>query len=197
MKNELLVSSKTKSLTMCSILAAISIFMTYTPFGMIPFLIFSVSISHMPTIIASLMMGPVQGAIVGAFFGATTMSKAFIMPGGILDPLFMNPLISVVPRIFIGITPYYVAKLIKNENMRIILGAAVGSMTNTILVLGMIWLIYAKKVYELTQGTTAAQIFISVLTSAGIIEMVTATALTFVVVKGLRRAFRLDKERMK
>ncbi|MGC4441457.1 pantothenic acid transporter pant, partial [Streptococcus suis] len=44
-------------------------------------------------------------------------------------------IIAVVPRILVGITPYFVYKWIKNRKGLFIAGA-IGSMTNTIFVLG-------------------------------------------------------------
>lgn len=58
----------------------------------------------------------------------------------------MNPIIAVLPRILIGINAFYAYKLItwklKKENIAIALGVAAGSFTNTIGVVGLIYLIY-------------------------------------------------------
>ena len=63
-----------------------------------------------------------------------------------LSFIFYNPIVSVLPRILIGITSYYTYMLIKikNEPIKIGIAAAVGTATNTIGVLSMIYLFYAK-----------------------------------------------------
>ena len=52
-------------------------------------------------------------------------------------------MIAMIPRILIGITPYYVYKIMKNKT-GLILAGAVGSMTNTIFVLGGIFVLFSS-----------------------------------------------------
>ena len=62
---------------------------------------------HVPVIIGAVIEGPVVGAAVGLIFGLTSLFKAFTEPT-ITSFCFMNPIISVLPRVLIGIVAYYV-----------------------------------------------------------------------------------------
>lgn len=112
------------------------------------------TLAGIPVIIASVVLGPKRGAIVGFAMGFILFIQATITPGvtnWLFTPFIPVPgtnhgsiwaiVITFVPRILIGVFPYYVYKLSKNR-----LGAGlagfVGSMTNTILVLSFIFIFF-------------------------------------------------------
>lgn len=175
-------------------MAAITIIMVYTPVGMIPLPFISLTISHIPTIMTALLFGPALGAVVGGVFGMTTLVRALTSPMGILDPLFINPLVSVLPRVLIGITAYYTYKIFakSHANVGLLIGSAVGSMTNTFGCLGMIYFLYAKetvdKLASVGMDTTAAAFVWSVVTTSGLAEMAAAVVISFPLVKALKKA---------
>jgi len=200
MNNETSSRSSAKRLTICGIMIAITLVMTYTPIGMIPLGTVSATISHVPTIITSIVVGPIEGLIVGTAFGIITLFRAATSPSGVLDPLFVNPLISVLPRMLIGITAHYaykgLSKLFKgrNDSISITIAGCVGSMTNTVFVLGMLYLIYGKKIMELlaVQNLQAVQaIIIGTVTTSGIIEMVVSAIIAVIVAKALKKALHI------
>jgi uncharacterized membrane protein len=124
-----------RSIVITGILAAISILLGVTRIGYIPVpnLSGDATIMHVPVIIGAILEGPVVGTLVGAIFGITSM-----LQGG--GTIFADPLVSVVPRLFIGVAAYYSYKALrdKNEYTAIIVGSVVGTLTNTILVVGML-----------------------------------------------------------
>ena len=79
-----------------------------------------------------------------------------------MSPFFYNPLVSVVPRVLIGILSYYIFKFIKNKfkniKLSITIAAICGSLVNTVGVLGTIYLIYFKDYAEIlmSKGTIAS-----------------------------------------
>ncbi|MGL1862479.1 MAG: ECF transporter S component [Pseudodesulfovibrio sp.] len=87
---------------------------------------------HLPTIIASLLEGWPIGMIVGAVFGITSMYM-----GG--SPMVQDPLVALVPRMLVGLTPFLVYMWLydRNEYVRLGLAAVAGTLTNTFLVLGI------------------------------------------------------------
>lgn len=87
---------------------------------------------HLPTIIASLLEGWPVGMVIGAVFGVTSM----YMAGA---PMVQDPLVALVPRMLVGITPFFVYIWMKdrNEIVRLSLAAIVGTATNTVLFLSM------------------------------------------------------------
>jgi uncharacterized membrane protein len=124
-----------RSIVITGILAAISILLGVTRIGYIPVpnLSGDATIMHVPVIIGAILEGPVVGTLVGAIFGITSM-----LQGG--GTIFADPLVSVVPRLFIGVAAYYsyAAFRDKNEYLAIIVGSVAGTLTNTILVVGML-----------------------------------------------------------
>jgi uncharacterized membrane protein len=56
------------------------------------------------------------------------------------DPIFTDPVVAIVPRLFIGLAAWavYTALRRTNEIVAIIAGALAGSLTNTVLVIGLL-----------------------------------------------------------
>ena len=91
--------------------------------------------------------------VMGFLAGLSTLVIAYVAPLSAFDYFFQNPLVSILPRIFIGITPYLVYiginKLLKfkgAENVSAIIAGAVGAITNTILVITALYIIYSTSV---------------------------------------------------
>lgn len=146
-------SNATRKLVVTGMLSAITIVLGMTPLGLIPLGPLKLTILHLPVILGAMIEGPVVGLILGAVFGGLSLYNAFAAPT-ILSPLFYNPLVSILPRMLIGPVSWLVytgvKKLLKGMNW-LPAGVAgfVGSMTNTVLVLGMIHILYAAEYTEL------------------------------------------------
>ncbi|MGI6623119.1 MAG: ECF transporter S component [Acetivibrionales bacterium] len=174
-----------RGLTFLGLMLAITIIMDMTPLGMIPIGAISATIIHIPTIITGVVLGPVAGFIMGTSFGIVSLTHALTRPATILDPLFMNPLVSVLPRMFIGVVSYYVflgiSKLLKKSPLKnavsTFIGGIAGSLTNTGLVFLMLYLIYAKEVAEKI-GASFGAILITVLTTNAIAEAIISGLIT-------------------
>lgn len=166
-------------------LSSISMVLGMTPLGFIPIPPANATIMHIPVVIGAILEGPAVGAMIGLIFGIFSIIRAITTPN-ILSFAFINPLVSVFPRILIGIFSYYTYKTIrvKNQSLRIGLAAVIGSFTNTIGVLGMIYLIYLEKYAASINLSTAAarKGIISIALINGIPEAVICAALTVVVV---------------
>lgn len=134
---------KTKQITVIGMLFAITITLGATGLGFIPVPPLKLTIMHIPVIIASLLEGPIVGAINGLLFGIFSMIQAINTPSPV-SFIFLNPIVAVLPRILIGVTPYYAYKLIKTKWEKVNLGFSIliGSFTNTIGVMGLIYLLY-------------------------------------------------------
>lgn len=151
MKNSL---KETKNLVVLGMLLALTIILDLTPLGAIPMGGISATIVHLPTILAGILLGPILGAVMGFMFGIVSFLHALLRNTGLpFDLLFLNPLISVLPRIFIGVGAYYayagikfVTKAKMMNPVPVIIGALLGSFTNTILVLGMLVIVYGGKI---------------------------------------------------
>jgi len=162
----------TRKLVVSAMLSAVSIVLGMTPLGIIPLPIANLTTMHIPTILAGILEGPVVGMWVGLIFGLTSLYKAISTPTSLLSPFLMNPLVSIVPRMLIGVVSWAVYEGIKRLIARkskqegkgrvkgaIASGAAAffGTMTNTVGVLGMVWVLYAEQ-YAAAAGIDPSKI---------------------------------------
>jgi uncharacterized membrane protein len=141
----------TSRIVTAAVLVALVILMGVVPFiGFIPVPTpaGSMTTEHLPVILGSILEGPLVGMVAGLAFGLISFLRSPI-------PLFKDPIVAIVPRILIGITPWLVYTMImrapftgsvfsafKRIQLDIAAGAAgfVGAATNTIFVLGFaIW----------------------------------------------------------
>ena len=134
---------RTRKIVVTGIMSAISIFLGLTRWGFIPWIGgVSLTIMHVPVIIGAILEGPIVGAAIGLIFGVASMIQAAVAPNGPTDVWFTNPLLSVLPRLFIGPVAWLVWRSLKRWPVVGLLSAALaGSVTNTVLVLGMLGLL--------------------------------------------------------
>lgn len=150
----------TRKLTLLGVMFAITVILDMTPLGNLPIGPVGSTIVHLPTIITGIILGPVAGFIMGTLMGITSMLHALLRPLTPLDPFFVNPLVSVLPRMFIGVSAYYVYTLVKKlvgdklpgTSISAVLGAVGGSVTNTLLVFLMFYLVYVEDIVELLES---------------------------------------------
>ena len=136
-----------RKMVVISMLSGICIFLGLTGLGFIPLPLFKLTILHLPVIIGAIIEGPVVGGSIGLIFGLFSIYQNITAPTP-MSPFFYNPLISILPRVLIGVLSYYIYKIIrskiKNIKVSISIAAVCGSLVITIGVLGGIYLIYFK-----------------------------------------------------
>ena len=98
-----------RKLTIIGILGAITAVLGSTPIGFIPIGPTRATIMHIPVIIGAIMEGPLVGGFVGLIFGLFSIFQAVTAPTPV-SFAFINPLVSVLPRILIGVISYYAYK---------------------------------------------------------------------------------------
>lgn len=149
----------TRQLVIIGMLSGISMFMGLTGFGMIPTPWMKVTIQHLPVIIGAIVEGPVVGGIVGLIFGLFSIYLNVTQPV-LLSPIFMNPIIAIIPRVLIGVVSYYVFKFVKEkfnkEKLALTLAAIAGTATNTVGVLGLTYILAMDKFAALKEISTTA-----------------------------------------
>lgn len=99
--------SKTRKLVIIGMLSSISIFMGLTGLGFIPIPPVKATIMHIPVIIGAIIEGPLVGGLIGLIFGLFSMYQSFTAPSP-TSFIFWNPIISLLPRILIGVFSYYI-----------------------------------------------------------------------------------------
>lgn len=136
-----------RKMVIIAMLSGICLFLGLTGLGFIPLPLFKLTILHLPVIIGAIIEGPVVGGSIGLIFGLFSIYQNITAPTP-MSPFFYNPLISILPRVLIGVISYYIYKIIiskiKNIKVSISIAAICGSLINTIGVLGGIYLIYFK-----------------------------------------------------
>ncbi len=123
-----------RRIVIAGLLAAITVLLGTTQLGMIPVPTAAgyATIIHIPVIIGSILDGWLVGSILGFIFGVMTFITGQI-------PALKDPLVAILPRIFIGVTAALAYRGLRrwNEVGAVVTSAVVGTLTNTILVLGM------------------------------------------------------------
>jgi uncharacterized membrane protein len=192
----------TRKLAIIGVLSALSIVLGLTPLGFIPIPPASATTMHIPVIIGAILEGPLVGALVGLIFGIFSMLQAVMRPN-VLSFAFLNPLVAVLPRVLIGLVSYYVYKAVlmlwpkSNGDKRLTaantiatgIAAAAGTITNTVGVLGMMYLIYAARVAKAMgiSETAAGGAIAAIGLTNGIPEIIIAVVITIAVVSAVRR----------
>lgn len=187
-KNNLKIYSKTRQLTVIGLLSSISILLSVTPLGYIPIPPISPTIMHVPVIIGAIIEGPLVGATIGAIFGLTSLIRSFTVPSPI-NFIFWNPIISVGVRILIGVVSGYIYRALKNRKGSVAVTAVLGSLTNTIGVLGLAYIFYFARFAEalgLTEGAATLGI-LGIAATNGIPEAILSALITVSVVAAYKK----------
>jgi uncharacterized membrane protein len=161
-----------RRIVITGILAAIAILLGVTRLGFIPVPNVSgnATVMHVPAIIGGVTEGPIVGLLIGLIFGVYSWLQD-------TTGIFKDPLVSVLPRLLIGVVAYYVYAALRssNEYLALIVSAVFGTLTNTTLVLGM----------AIARGYIPVEIVPTILPQA-IAELVFAAAITTAVVAAWR-----------
>lgn len=190
----------TRSMVQTAIFGAIIIIMAFTPFlGYIPLGFTRATIIHIPVILASLLLGPKKGAALGFLFGLTSFINNTINPTvtsfvftpfynlGEFEGGFGSIVICFLPRILVGVLPYYIYKLIKKIDKKpvsswgLIIAGVTGSMVNTLLVMNLIFLFF-RKAYAAANGVAVKAVYgfiLSIIGMNGVPEAIVAGILVF------------------
>lgn len=146
--NKQLTSKKkfsVRELTVIGMLGAITMLLGITGYGFVPLPLMKATILHIPTIIGALVEGPRVGMIVGLIFGCFSIMQNIMVPS-ILSIVFLNPLVSVLPRLLVGPLAYLTYRALPGKDViRVAVSCFLGSVYHTFMVLGMVYVLYAKE----------------------------------------------------
>ncbi len=160
-----------RQIVIAGILGGIAIFLGATQLGFIPVpnIAGNATIMHVPAIIGGALEGPVVGLIAGAIFGVFSFVQAD-------NPIFTNPLISILPRLFIGIVAWAAFVGLRRWSVDLAAAAAgvLGSLANTVGVLAMAVLL----------GFLPLALIPTIIPQA-IAEAILAAVVTVIVVRGV------------
>ncbi|CAM4257709.1 ECF transporter S component [Erysipelothrix aquatica] len=176
---------KVRDITMNAMFIAITLILALVPgLGMINIGFVSITIMHIPVIIAGLVLGAKAALINATAFGVAAMFIAATRPVGVFDVLFVNPLVSVLPRIIFGLSIVVVAGLMKRLTKNFVVVASVTSivatLVHTVAVLLAMYIAATGSASPeiLAAAPTSALVLIgSVLLSNGIFEIIASVVI--------------------
>lgn len=198
----------TRWMAAVAMFAAIIVVLANTPLGMIPLVITKATTVHIPVILGAILLGPTAGGILGGVFGicsviSNTMTPAltsfafspFLSTTGV--PGAMKALwVSVGCRILIGVVAGWLWKFLRKRNVNswasLPLVGFGGSMVNTVLVMGSIYVLFAQQ-YAAAKDVAREAVFGLVMTTVafnGIPEALAAAVLVAAIGKALLRVTR-------
>lgn len=196
----------TRYMVTLALMAAIVILLANTPLGMIQLPIIKATTVHIPVIIGAVLLGPAAGAFLGGVFGICSMISNTQAPtllsfafspflsttgfAGVVKALW----ISIGCRIMIGVVSAWVWRGFKKLRIPgpIALAATgfIGSMTNTVFVMGSIFLLFARQYAEVKNVGMEAVfgLIMATVTGAGVPEAIAAAVLVGVITTAILRS---------
>lgn len=200
--------TKNQQLVLTALFTAIIILMAFVPFlGYINLVVIKATLLHIPVIIGSIILGPKKGGFLGFIFGATSLINNTFNPSllsfafspfysvGEIGGDFWSIVICFVPRILVGIVPYFVYTGVKNllkyrkgsDFIALPVASVIGSLTNTLLVMNLIYFCFANE-FAAAQNVALNAVYGSILgliAANGIPEAIVAAVLCTAVCKAL------------
>ena len=197
-------TEKTFNMVLTGLFMAIIIIMATVPnIGYINLILIKVTMVHVPVIIGSIVLGPKLGAVLGATFGITSLINNTFNPSLLsfaFSPFYQvgniggngwSVVIALLPRILVGVVPYFVyrflLKILPQMKVRGAVSLAVagilGALTNTILVMSMIYVCFREEFAVAKEITVEAvyDVILGIVAANGIPEAVVGAVLTTLV----------------
>ena len=190
-------------MTGVALMGAVVVLLASTPLGMIQTPVIKATTTHIPVILGAILFGPAAGAVLGLVFGICSMVSNTVAPTLLsfaFSP-FMSTTgfvgavkavwISVGCRICIGLAAGWLwiglRKLKVGELAALPIVGFVGSMVNTVMVMGSIYFLLAQQYAEAKNVALTAVygLIMGTVTGAGLMEAAAALVLVTTLGKAL------------
>lgn len=172
---------------------AIMSFVPYVGYIGIPSIGVSITTIHIAVLIFAWMFNWKGGLIAGLSFGVMSLIRAAAMPNSPIDPYFVNPLVSVLPRFMFGFLAgllFDLLRVIKKPKIRFIsdvILCGVLTIFHSILTLTMLYVVAGNK--EELASFNYFTLILTIVSINGLLELVAALILTPLIVIPLDKAF--------
>ena len=197
----------TRWMVQLALMAAIIVVLANTPLGMIQLPIIKATTIHIPVILGAILLGPMAGAILGGVFGICSMVSNTVAP--VITSFAFSPFLSTTGlsgavkaiwvclgcRILIGVVSGWLWIALQKAHVPDLAALPVvgfvGSMVNTIGVMGLIYLLFGEQ-YAAAGGQSfdlLLGVIMGVVAVNGIPEALIAAVLTLAVGKVLLGIF--------
>lgn len=189
-------NQRTKDLVYMAVFIAIILLQSWVPtLGYISFGAISLTFIHVTVIIAVLWLGTKKGTIIGAVWGLTAMMVAYMRGTPFERLVFINPLISLLPRIImplvLGSLIYVMRKHHLDDKIIGTISGVVGSLLNTVLVLGAVGLFAGNEFISTVQDANIDQLWPiigGIIAANGVPEAILAGIMTPLIFIALKKA---------
>ena len=192
----------TRWMVSVALMAAIVVLLANTPLGMIQLPVIKATTVHIPVVIGAILLGPAAGAILGGVFGICSMISNTTAPtllsfafspflSSNIAGIFKALWISIGCRILIGVAAGWLwialKKLKVNPWIALPVTGFVGSMVNTVSVMGSIYILLASQYAEAKSVAIDAVwgLIMGTVTASGIPEAIAAEILVTALGKAL------------
>ncbi|MCE5234639.1 MAG: ECF transporter S component [Clostridiaceae bacterium] len=198
-------SENVKKLTKYGMLVAFILILGLTPVGYIKLSpAASITLVHIPVIVGVYFLGLEGGVILGLFFGLTSLISCFLNPDGIaaivlgtntgfgLYNIVLIVCVLFLPRVLVGVfsaLTYRALSKLKRANVLAMAAAGVvGSLTNTVFLLGALYLLAFEQTAAVfgVAGSALLTTFLSIISVNGLLEAAAAAIVCPAVGKALQ-----------
>jgi uncharacterized membrane protein len=212
-KNPAKNTKNTSYMVQLALMIALVVAVSFIPvLGYIPLVVIKATTVHIPVIIGAILLGPKAGAMLGLTMGLTSIIKNTIEPSltsFVFSPFIPMPgtdsgdlralLIALLPRMLIGVVAGIVYKIVslfdKKGFAACGLAALLGSLTNTALVLGGIYLMFGEQYAKaINVGFEVLGTYImGIVATNGLAEAAVAVVLCVLIIRPLTKALNRNR----
>ena len=189
-----------------AMMAAIVVVLANTPLGLIQLPIIKATTVHIPVILGAILLGPLAGGILGGVFGMCSLISNTFAPTllsfafspfmsttgliGALKALWISLGCRVLMGVFSGVLWVALKKLRVNDVVALAITGFLGSMANTVLVMGSIYFLLAQQYAQAKEVAITAVygLVMGTVTGAGVMEAIAALIIVTALGKALLSA---------
>ena len=195
-------NNRTHRMVALAMMAAIVVLLANTPLGLIQLPVIKATTVHIPVILGAILLGPSAGCVLGGVFGICSLVSNTIAPtltSFAFSPFYADGIvgamkavwISVGCRVLIGLVSGWLWIILKKVKLPEIVALPivgfVGSMTNTVAVMGSIYFLLAEQ-YAAAREVAVTAVYgliMATITGAGVMEALAALVLVAAIGKAL------------
>lgn len=194
--------NRTHRMVALAMMGAIVVLLANTPLGLIQLPVIKATTVHIPVILGAILLGPSAGCVLGGVFGICSLISNTIAPtltSFAFSPFYADGMvgalkaiwISVGCRVLIGLVSGWLWIILKKiklpEIVALPIVGFVGSMTNTVAVMGSIYFLLAEQ-YAAAREVAVTAVYgliMATITGAGVMEALAALVLVTGIGKAL------------
>ena len=194
--------NRTHRMVALAMMGAIVVLLANTPLGLIQLPVIKATTVHIPVILGAILLGPSAGCVLGGVFGICSLVSNTIAPtltSFAFSPFYADGIVGAVKavwisvgcRVLIGLVSGWLWIILKKVKLPEIAALPivgfVGSMTNTVAVMGSIYFLLAEQ-YAAAREVAVTAVYgliMATITGAGVMEALAALVLVAAIGKAL------------